>query len=151
MSQSPTNYPGAEYNVTPPTLYDRQTSVLQSDVNGKLLVSLGSGTITTTPGLYEYVPVGYSKLDVTTSTAVGFSTGSGGLPAGVKYATIAIVGGSVMIRDDGVDPTATEGFPLPGGASLDLPTYYPYQSNNFSAAKFISISAPSTLYILFYQ
>jgi hypothetical protein len=36
---TPAIVPGCVYNATPPTLTDRQTSVLQCDINGKLKVT----------------------------------------------------------------------------------------------------------------
>lgn len=35
----PSDFPGCVYNATPPTLTDKQSSVLQCDVNGKLKVN----------------------------------------------------------------------------------------------------------------
>jgi hypothetical protein len=37
--QAPNSIPGCVYNVTPPTLTDKQTSALQCDINGKLKVT----------------------------------------------------------------------------------------------------------------
>ena len=59
---------------------------------------------------------GYEKLTVS-NTAVGFAS----LPnaAAPGYALIRIVGATVMYRDDGTNPTATDGFPLYDGDTLE--------------------------------
>lgn len=37
ISQAPGELPGCQYNATPPTLSDKQTVVIQCDVNGKII------------------------------------------------------------------------------------------------------------------
>lgn len=37
QAQAPGEFPGCQYNATPPTLSDKQTVVIQCDVNGKII------------------------------------------------------------------------------------------------------------------
>lgn len=58
---------------------------------------------------------GYEKLTIS-NTAVGLASLPNANAPG--YALIRIVGATVMYRDDGVDPTTTDGQPLYDGDTL---------------------------------
>lgn len=85
--------------------------------------------------------LGYSKLSVSDS-AVGINA-----PSGANKALIIIEGGAVRFRDDGTDPTNTDGLPLFQNQSITIET-----TQIISAMKFIkSGSNDATLHINFYK
>ena len=82
-------------------------------------------------------PLGYEKITGLSSPK------SLNAPSGARFAIIAVDGNTVRYRDDGVDPTATEGMPLGAGVML---TY----EGILTAIRFIEIAASATLYVSYY-
>jgi hypothetical protein len=82
-------------------------------------------------------PLGYQQItDV--SAAIGLTA-----PAGTAFAMITAGTSAVRWRDDGTDPTAGVGYPLPVNSEL---TY----AGSFSALKFIQQAAGAVLDIVYY-
>jgi len=66
------------------------------------------------------------------------------VPAGCGYAMVTPEDQSVRWRDDGVDPTATVGYPLAAGSELQ------YSASSFATLRFIQTAATATLNIIYY-
>jgi hypothetical protein len=66
------------------------------------------------------------------------------VPAGAAYARIICTTQAVRWRDDGTDPTATIGMPLPVNTELC------YDGANLSRVKFIEQAASAVLNITYY-
>lgn len=83
---------------------------------------------------------GYQKLTVS-NTAVGLTVPNTFAPG---YALIRIVGANVMYRDDGTDPTTTDGVPVYDGDVL-------HYDGPLTAVKFIRQgSTDATAHISYY-
>jgi hypothetical protein len=88
-------------------------------------------------------PKGYSKLSGL-NTPKGLADGTlGTIPPGTNYAEILCEGQDVRFRDDGPDPTGTDGLKLAAGMGL---MYH----ESLSAIRFVEISPSATLHISFY-
>lgn len=68
--------------------------------------------------------LGYRKLTVST-TAVGLSDATDpstasapAIPAGARYCALVVKSFALNVRDDGVNPTSTVGFPLAANDSI---------------------------------
>lgn len=83
-------------------------------------------------GVSGQTPLGYQQLDAT--TAAGLT-----VPAGASQCVILTEDTGVRFRDDGTNPTASVGMPLPANV------FYLY-AGNLSAVKFIG----GTIEVLFY-
>lgn len=59
------------------------------------------------------VPLGYRKV-----TSLDAAKGLGTIPAGARYALIAVSGAGIRWRDDGTDPTSANGMPAAADSSL---------------------------------
>lgn len=149
----PTNYPGAVYNTTPPSLANKQSAPLQSDTSGNLKVNLAGSSvpITTAAGIYIYTPTGYCKLSVTGATATLTSSCAGGIPVGTQYALVCNEGSQARWRNDGPAPTTSLGQVL-GAGDVAAPLCTTFQSN-FTALSWIEQtgSGTATLDISFYR
>ena len=66
------------------------------------------------------------------------------VPEGTSLAIITPEVQAIRWRDDGVDPTAAVGYPLPVGAELQ------YTSKNIKQLKFIEQTAGAVLNIVYY-
>lgn len=84
-------------------------------------------------------PLGY--VQITNLTA---AVGVGAIPAGTALALITCETQAVRWRDDGVNPTAAVGYPLPTTAELQ------YTAAGLAALKFIEQAASAKLNIAFY-
>lgn len=139
----------SEAGAPPPTVqwsigvcsFFNPANCLQPNSDGSLNIS---GTVSSTPGIYQYTPLGYCQLTVTSAAAVQTSSCSGGIPVGTKYAIISVVTGAVNILDTGSSPTTSVGFPLTSGA------YWSYQAD-FTALQWIAQSTTATVNFLFYR
>lgn len=89
-----------------------------------------------------YIPLGFCQL-ASPSSATGFSSCSGGLPAAATLVQICFVGNSVSYRDDGVAPTANVGM-------VTAPGCFPY-AGSLSAIQFIQVGAGASVDASFYQ
>ena len=86
-------------------------------------------------------PVGYEKVTVA-GTAVGLT-----IPSDATKALMVLEDAKVRFRDDGTNPTATEGMPLNIDQSLVI-------ESGLSLGKFKAIrtgATSGTLYILYYK
>lgn len=88
------------------------------------------------------VPKGYSQIvqlagpkDLAAADAI---------PDGANYAVIIAEGADVRWRDDGTNPTASVGMPLPNGGVLEY-------DGKLSALKFIQVSAGAKINVSYYQ
>lgn len=89
-------------------------------------------------------PKGYSKI-TSLNTAKGLGDGSlSGIPSGAVYCVLVATGQAIRIRDDGTDPTATEGLPI----ATNTPYIY---HGPLTKLKIIEQSASATVYVLFYK
>jgi hypothetical protein len=93
-------------------------------------------------------PLGVCQLSVS-STAVGLSTCSGGIPFGATYALVQNEGTAARWRDDGTPPTASVGMIISSGTAT-LPSQSGF-STTLSAVQLIAESGTATLDISFYQ
>lgn len=61
-----------------------------------------------------YTPLGYRTLTAgkTANTAFALASISGGIPDHATKLLVVAVGGNAYWRDDGVDPTETDGMPI---------------------------------------
>lgn len=83
------------------------------------------------------VPVGYQQITpLTAATALT-------VPARASYAVITVEGQPVRWRDDGTNPTASVGNPLPVGATL-------IYDGNLAAIKFIQTAVAGTINVAYY-
>lgn len=85
-------------------------------------------------------PKGYLKM-TSLGTAVGFTS----VPAGSQYALIKTEGQTVRWRDDGNNPTTTDGM------LIDVGDEFWYTGNDLSDIKFIETAASATLHVSFYS
>jgi hypothetical protein len=83
------------------------------------------------------LPVGFQKLTVS-STVIGLT-----VPAGTVRAMIAVESQAIRFRDDGT-PTASDGYPLAAGATIEL------YGESITGFKAIRQSSDATLQILYY-
>jgi hypothetical protein len=81
-------------------------------------------------------PLGYQRI------VLGAGSTALTVPAGARLALFIARTAEAFMRDDGVNPTATDGFPLP----VDYPMFY---SGDLAAVRFTG--AGSTLHILYYN
>ncbi len=58
-------------------------------------------------------PLGFQNIQPAASTAMT-------IPAGTRHAMLSVRGAGVMMRDDGVAPTATVGFYFPAGTIVKI-------------------------------
>ena len=84
---------------------------------------------------------GYQRLAVS-STAVGLTIPT---TTRVAMAVVIIAGNTIMYRDDGTDPTATDGMPVTATQSIIV---CPRQ---LRAIRFIQASAAATVHISYYS
>lgn len=85
------------------------------------------------------IPVGYQKISTLTA-AVGLT-----VPAKARYAMVCpqTKGEGVMFRDDGSNPTATDGMPIAANEKV-------WYTGDLSAIKFIQAEASAVLHVLYY-
>lgn len=145
----PNSFPGGVYISSPATLQTGQTSKFLMTNKGALVVDIGAGTISVTPSVLTYTPLGYCKLSATTSASVLVSTCSGGIPTGATYALICNEGSEARWRDDGTAPTTSLGQIL-GSGTTSGPTCFGY-SASLSALQFIAQTGTATFDISFYK
>lgn len=110
----------------------------------------GSGSSSSGGTIYvkdqPLTPLGYQQITgIDNVTPVGLT-----VPAGSIYAFLQVSQGgtnvTLLYRDDGVNPTATVGFPLIPGV------FYPYEVTPLTAIKFIGTAAgTTTLNVLYYK
>jgi hypothetical protein len=86
------------------------------------------------------VALGYQQI--TNLTTVQSLT----VPPGAKSVDLEAEGATIRFRDDGVNPTATVGFPLSTGVSPPF-TYF----GNLSKLRFIQAAPTATLDAMFYK
>lgn len=84
---------------------------------------------------------GYQKINPTTATGLTLT----GAETGARMALISVEAEPVRMRDDGTDPTASEGLLLPAGTVREY-------AGTLSALKFIDTAAgASTVTVLLYK
>ena len=83
-------------------------------------------------------PLGYQQI-TSLGSAVGLT-----VPTGAKIAVISVTGAGVRYRDDGTDPTASVGMPLPSGT-----VGWTY-SGDLEAIKFIEQTGTAALNVSYY-
>jgi hypothetical protein len=89
--------------------------------------------------LSKALPKGYQKIAAATlATATALTP-----PAGANFAFISVTDANVRYRDDGVDPTATDGFPLTPGDVLEYDAA-------LASPKFILESGSPILHVQYY-
>lgn len=84
-------------------------------------------------------PLGYQKI-TSLSTVKSFT-----VPVGATMAIVHASTKGVMFRDDGVNPTATDGMPIEVGEK------FKFDLKDFSVVKFIEQSASATLHVNYYS
>lgn len=83
-------------------------------------------------------PLGYQKItSLTTAQALT-------VPTGARYAMCKTEGQAVRYRDDGTNPTATDGMLIDVGDEF----WYP---GNLNAVRFIEATASATLHVSYYR
>ena len=82
-------------------------------------------------------PLGYVKLTPTAATALT-------VPAGARYAMCKTETQSVRYRDDGTNPTATDGMLIDVGDEF-------WYAGNLNAVKFIETTGGAVLHVSFYR
>ena len=89
-----------------------------------------------------YSPIGFQKLTVTSSEAVGFT-----LPSSpdTRAIVFSVEGGTIRMKVDGNDPTTTEGMALYDGDVVELTN-----ANMILNCKLISVSADVTVQAHFF-
>ncbi|MDE3023032.1 MAG: hypothetical protein KGI54_14485 [Pseudomonadota bacterium] len=131
-------------NISTQILLDGQPSTFSVDANGALWVDNYTGHSSTTP-IYskpaQFVPVAPSQMALSVSST---SATTLTVPAGVLYANITVEGEGIRWRDDGTNPTATVGQPVPVGAML---TYYANPSN----LRIIAQQGTATIDVSYYK
>ena len=94
------------------------------------------------------IPMGYQKISAATLVAAtALTVPSASVQGRVQSARLALIRAEsdpVSYRDDGVDPTASDGMPL---EATDGP--FPY-TGNLAAIKFILKSGSPTLHVAYY-
>lgn len=83
------------------------------------------------------VPKGYQKI-----TGLG-TVKSLTVPAGAVYAEISVETQDVRWRDDGINPTVTDGMPLVAGQSMEYDA-------DLEAIKFIETAASAVIHVAYY-
>lgn len=104
----------------------------------------GPGGCTDFPSLF---PMGYEQITVS-STAVGF-TAAAIQPAGARPADMAVVSvatNAIRSRDDGLNPSATVGFPFAASSTFTV-----CGAATIQRVKFIRQSADATLDVSYYR
>lgn len=92
------------------------------------------------PTLQAYMqPVLYTQV-----TSLGSAVGLGTIPDGAKLAVIQAEAQNVRYRDDGTNPTTGAGMILVANDIL-------FYTGNFSAIKFIEVTATAKLNVTFYK
>jgi hypothetical protein len=86
----------------------------------------------------RYVPLGYQQI-VALSAATALT-----VPEGATVAVIESEAQGVRWRDDGTDPTAAIGMPIPSGETLEY-------SGNLAALRFIEEAASAKLNVSYYK
>lgn len=130
--------------MTRPTYSDIAKAVHRDRMDPKIFAPLISGknpdgsdwALPTVPG--TLIPRGYQQI-----TTLG-TVQTLNVPAGATVALIHAQGQDVRYRDDGSDPTATVGMPIPAGGSL---TY----NGDLGTLRFIEQAAGAGLNVLYYQ
>ena len=84
-------------------------------------------------------PLGYQQV-----VGPASATSLPNIPAGATYALITPDTQGIRWRDDGTDPTATVGMPVPAGTTLKY-------NGNLAAFRFIQTAATSTVNISYYK
>lgn len=83
------------------------------------------------------VPLGYQRI-------TGLATASGlTVPEGARHALIQAEGKAVRWRDDGIDPTSTDGLSIATGTTF---SYH----GALTRIRFIETAASATLHVAFY-
>lgn len=83
-------------------------------------------------------PLGYQKI-------TGLSTSQSlTVPIGARYAMCKTEGQSVRYRDDGTDPTATDGMLIDVGDEF-------WYSGNLAEIEFLETTASATLHVSYYR
>lgn len=83
------------------------------------------------------VPLGYQRI-TGLATAVGLTA-----PEGAQHALIQAEGQAVRWRDDGTDPTATDGLSIATGTTFQY-------HGALAGIRFIEVGASATLHVAFY-
>jgi hypothetical protein len=102
------------------------------------LLMLGACHSTANAQPMNRVAIGYQQI-TTLSSAIGLTP-----PSGASEAFILCTGQTVMWRDDGTNPTASVGIPLP------VNTAFPYVGS-LARIKFIETAASATCNVSYYQ
>jgi len=89
---------------------------------------------------YKLKPRGYQKISAATLAAATALT----VPTAANRALIVAAAAGVAWRDDGTDPTATDGVPISSGGSM-------LYDGDLSAIKFILISGSPILHVAYYE
>lgn len=84
------------------------------------------------------LPLGYQKITALNEVK-GFT-----VPTGATVAIVAVATKGVMWRDDGTNPTATDGIPLADGEK------YQFELESLSVVKFIEVAASATIHVSYY-
>jgi hypothetical protein len=110
-----------------------RTMVLIDPATGEAYRADGSGS----------EPLGFSTITAL-SAAKGLHQGDlGAIPTGAKKAWIQVEDQDVRWRDDGENPTASEGHLLMAGATLEY-------DRDLAAIRFIEVAASAVLTVSFY-
>lgn len=83
-------------------------------------------------------PKGYQKIDFTPATSTSLT-----VPAGAKYALIKVETTTVRWRDDGTDPTTTDGMLLDIGDEF-------WYTGQLTEIEFIETAANAVLHVSYY-
>lgn len=92
----------------------------------------------TSRALIAKFPVGYEKL-----TGLSAAKALQSVPTQANFALIQVEGQAVRYRDDGTNPTVTDGMRAAVGAVLEY-------DGDLNGIKFIELAASATLHILYY-
>lgn len=87
----------------------------------------------------QFAPRGYQQITSLT-TAVGLSS----IPDYASSVSVQAEQQDIRWRDDGTDPTASVGFVLKAGATLEY-------AGDLAAIKFIAVTTPAALNVGFYS
>lgn len=88
-------------------------------------------------------PLGYARHD-DLSAVVGLNEIGSGVPAGARYALLAVEGASARWRDDGQAPSASVGFPLYAGEHLQY-------AGDLYALRLVEMAAGCVLHVMYYK
>jgi hypothetical protein len=83
--------------------------------------------------------LGYQQLTIDATTSQALT-----VPAGTQLILISPETQAIRIRDDGTNPTASVGYPVPTGAEMR------YSGGNMAALKIIGQVASSVVNVLYY-